>query len=271
MVWRNVIHSPNATAKVQQIIDICKRKGKLLVIFHKNRETLAPHLPVVAAFENNILMRTASVLHPSVETFSAGRKDVIFSDDYRINLRSVLRQLVFVQHRREKSHMSDFIRAEIRHIRRDTSSVAESGYSVRRDTIGSIDHIHQVADRTLYLMLAAEMAIVKKTFPEITMTDRPLFERPFVAIRHHKNHRPATSCGNEFLQGIHRSAFILPRAFVAVDTMNEKKHRKRVLARIIRRRQIDVCAAEYAFVAAEPHRVNDLRRCGAYGVGGLCA
>lgn len=205
-------------------------------------------------------VRSVIPLHPFVKTLAAGVKQVAFSYIHIVVLRGVLRELVFMQNGRKESYRPNAVRPRIGYIGSHTRTVAESRNRAGRDIVCGIYHIHQVTDRVLNLMLATQLTVMHHAFPQIAVTDRSLFERPFVTVRHHQQHRLAASLRNERSESVHRTSFVLPRTFVPIDAMQEIQNRQRLLE--ITLRHIDIHAAIDILLVAEPLRVDNLRRYG---------
>lgn len=99
----------------------------------------------------------------------------------------VFRQLGFVENRREKTHFADTIRSVVSDVRRDTSTVTESGDRTGNRVVEGVDAIDEETDRFLDLMLMTHEGIADDGLPQFLMT-RSLFDDPPVTIGHNEDH-----------------------------------------------------------------------------------
>jgi len=167
-------------------------------------------MPVVVSGKGHPLIGSVRSVHASAETISAGKEHIVLSDIDDVHLRGVIRQLVFAQDGREQTDGTYSVGASVRHIRRNTGTVAEACNRTGRDIIGSIYHVNEVADGIFEFMLTTQFAIMGHTFPEVTVINRTLLEGPFIDIRHDKYHRFTTAGSDKGFERVDGIAFVLP-------------------------------------------------------------
>lgn len=163
-----------------------------------------------AFLKRNQLMRTMSTLETATETIPAGKENIDLPGDDGILDSGVARYLLFVQDGREESHLPYLVGPADCYIGCYSSAVTQTCYRVRGDRVCRIDMVYEIAYGLLQLVLMTQFAVVGEAFPEITMINRPLFERPFIAIGHDENHGFASAFRYHFLQRICHMPFLLP-------------------------------------------------------------
>lgn len=231
------------------------------------RETDTPDRPVVVSGQNYPLMRVVLFLQAPMQPTAVGRKDIRRTDIDGEELRGIKGQLFFMQNRREKSHFPYPLRAYIGQISRHSRAITQSCYhTIGRDIVKRIHHFHKVAQRVLECMLMTQTRITEYITQPVSVRERSLLNRPFIAIGHNENHGFATPFGDHRSKGIDTVSPFLPSPFIPVDAMDEVEDGQGFRTLVIRVRHIDIHAAKQVFVVAVPYRMDDLRRFACRGV-----
>lgn len=178
-------------------------------------------MPVVVSRQRHPLIGSVRFVHPAAETVAAGEEHIVLAYIDDVVLRRIIGQLVLAQDRRKKTYGTYSVRPDVRHISRHTGSVAQAGNCTGGDLVRGVYHVNQVADGIFQFMLAAQLAVVGQAFPEVSVVNRTLFERPFVHIRHDEYHRLAAAGSDIGFESVDGIAFVLPRALVTVDTVQQ--------------------------------------------------
>ncbi len=226
------------------------------------REALSPNGPVVVgAMQNYPLMRVVLFLQASMVPTAVWREYIRRAHIDGDKLRGVLRELIFVQDRREQSHLAYPLWACVGEISSHARAVTQTGYDgIGRNIVERIDHIDEVAQRVLQLMLITETRIAENTPQFVSARERSLLNRPFIAVGHNENHGFATPFGNHCSKRIDSIAALLPCALIAVDAVDKIKDRQGFYTLFIRVRHIDIHAAEDVLVVAIPSGMDNIRR-----------
>jgi hypothetical protein len=118
-----------------------------------------------SSFECDELMRAMGALKTSLESFSAGKKDVNLAGDDGVLDGGVTGHLFFAQNGRKESHLPYSLGASVRYISRYSPTITQTGYRIGGYGISRVYHIYQITHRLFQLMLTTQFTIVREAFP----------------------------------------------------------------------------------------------------------
>ena len=275
LFWFKHCSHINATAKLQQKIDICKKKMKksavdpknlcgarLFCAFQKMRKATPPHSPVVFFVEYHPFKRLTGLLQIALEPLTVWEEKVPFARVDIVLLGPVSRFLVVVPNGREHCHAPYAIRSFVAQVDGLSRTVTQSRYRARRHAERAVHHIYQVAQRILHLMLVNQSRIPEHTQPQraVMITWPPGFGPPS-AIRHYQQSRLATPRGYQRFQRITRVRHLFPRTLISAYTGQQQQHRQlTVTLLVVTLRHVDVHEPIEPLRVAVPLGVQNLRR-----------
>ena len=219
--------------------------------YDKIRQIQPPVAPSVTTDALDIFVRGLGFGQTTVETFSVSMEHIFFAG-IDIIRRAMFRQLLFVYHGRKEPDGREIVRHQIGGVGSHARTVRKaSDIMFVRHTKCGVYKSRQFDECPLDIMIMALARLIHNIVKQRAM-GRLAFLRFDIHVRHHDNHRSAFSLRDQIFQYLYSPSPFCPRTLVAVDTMNEVKHRKSIGQRVICVRSIDIHASEYSFFFAVP-------------------